>query len=120
VNGKYKLTVRLDPQEDADLVAWIDELKRQGYGALSREIKSALRAIHQGQDPSVIGQLGLTGNDLNALLREIRQVVEAAIASALEGVTVRQAAPRTPQAEEDTSALLEALGEHLLLDEEEP
>ncbi len=119
MSGKVKLTVRLDPQEDADLVAWIEDVKRRGYGALSREIKAALRAIHQGQNPTRSSHPGLTEQDRNVLLGDIRQVVEAAIASALGEVTGTQAAPRSPHAEEDTTALLDALGEHLLLDEDE-
>jgi len=118
VSAKYKLTIRLDPETDVDLLTWIDDLKRRGYGTLSREIKAALRAAHH--KASALDHSGSAGSDLHAFLQEVRQVVEAAVTSALDGVTVPQSTPRIPHAEEDTTALLDALDEHLLLDEEVP
>jgi len=118
VSQKYKLTIRLDYEADADLLTWVNDLKRQGYGVLSRQIKTALRVAQQ--DTQAIAHPALAGSDLNACLQEIRQVVEAAIASAMEGITVHQATSNAPHTEEDTAILLEALGEHLLLDDEKP
>ena len=114
MSGKVKLTVRLDPQEDADLLAWLETQRRLGYGSVSREVKAALRAWVQGGASST----GSPVLDLETLLAEVRQVVEAALSTALEGLTLHPAS-QAPADGDETAALLDALGEHLLLDDEE-
>ena len=115
----YKLTLRLDPQTDADLLAWVKRLRQQGYGVLSREVKAALRAWLDTETPSPHRHAAMT-LERDGLLVEIRQVVEAAVQSALESGSL--AAASTPPAEAEDQAAeeaLEVLGQSLLLGDDE-
>lgn len=119
MSRSYKLTLRLDPQTDADLLAWVERLRQQGYGVLSREVKAALRAWLGNGTPSPHRHAAMT-LERDGLLVEIRQVVEAAVQSALGSGNLVVAS--TPPAETENQAAeeaLEALGQSLLLDDDE-
>ena len=115
----YKLTLRLDPQTDADLLAWVERLRQQGYGVLSREVKAALRAwLDSGGQPLPASQP--PAPDWNGVLVEIRQVVEAAVQSALEsGNLVVASTPPAGAEDQAAEEALEALGQSLLLGDDD-
>jgi hypothetical protein len=112
----YKLTLRLDPRADADLLAWLEGLRRQGHGMVSREVKAALRA-HLTGAPSAAAA---PSQDWAQVLADIRRVVEAALSSALDGVRLTAAVPDAMPDEDEAASLLDALGETLLLPDDEP
>ena len=110
-----KLTVRLDLEADADILVWIRMVRQQGYGALGREVKAALRAwIAEDGTTSSSSFAASDPMNLDALLPALRQVVEAALASALAGVTLSASSP-TPENDDEAMVLLERLGADLLL-----
>ena len=103
-----KLTLRLHPDRDAYLIRWLASLDDLPFGQKGRAIKKALRrGLGQQPDPE---------SALNAetLLADIRAVVESAVQQALaSGVTIIPA-PTTDNPDE-TDALLDQLGDHLML-----
>ena len=108
-----ELKIRLYPGQDDALVRWLEQFRGLPYGVKSQAVREALlRGIGEN------GQ-GLSPAPAVAVdLAEIRQVVEAAIATALarcEG----QLGGVVAQAEEDdeTEALLDGLGAALVLRE---
>jgi len=106
------LKIRLYPGQDDDLIAWLEPLDAQGYGAESRAVKDALRqgigAETDQRATPVAAQIDLA---------EVRRAVEAPVASALarfEGQVVGTVA--APLEEDDeTEDLLDALGAALVL-----
>ena len=106
-----KLTIRLTPGTDDDLIAWLEGLDIP-WGLKGQKVKDALQ---QG-----VGKLQREEElpDLTILLPEIRRVVAAGVADALSGFQISQpAAGIAPGAEEETENMLDQLGEYLLLDE---
>jgi len=106
-----KLTIRLTPGTDDDLIAWLVSLEIP-WGLKGQKVKDALR---RG-----IGNLQreeeLPG--LMVLLPEIRRVVAAGVADALSGFQISQsAAGIDPGVEEETENMLDQLGGFLILDE---
>ena len=101
-----KLTLRLHPDRDADLIRWLASLDDLSFGQKGRAIKEALRR-GLGQQPEPIF-------DAEMLLADIRAVVESAIQQALaSGVTITPAS--TPDDTDETDALLDQLGDQLML-----
>ena len=102
-----KLTIRLHPQQDADLTQWLAELDSLPYGQKGEAIKRALR---QGAGL----QIRTTPATHDDFLASVRGIVEAAVASALATITVTPPAMQehTP---DETDALLDELGEQLML-----
>ena len=109
-----ELRVRLYHGRDADLIDWIEGFNDQPYGAKSQAIKTAL---HRG-----IGEETTPRGDTQPVLDlgMVRQVVESAVASALASFGGAPTPTRSKDGVEDeeTEALLEALGSSLVLDEE--
>ena len=75
-----KFTLRLYPGQDDDLIRWLDELDGEQIGAKTRAMKETLRSGRDtGKTEAVRGISATPPLDLV----EVRQVVEAAVASAL-------------------------------------
>ncbi len=103
-----KLTLRLHPDRDADLIRWLASLDDLPFGQKGRAIKKVLRR-GLGQPPESESAL-----DTEALLADIRAVVESAVQQALaSGVTIIPAS--TPDDTDETDALLDQLGDQLML-----
>ena len=108
-----KLTLRI---YDPALIAWLDALPRD-YGHKSQAIVDMMKCGLESADQTGAGQASL---DFEAALPAIRQVVEAAVASALSRFQVIGAHPATPLEEPDeVEALLQRFDESLLLDEDD-
>jgi hypothetical protein len=109
-----KLTLRLRPGEDDDLIAWAESLQLS-YGKKGVAIKNALRRGIRSDEAPPAAQL-----DTSNLLAEIRQVVEATMTTTLATISI---AANTPSAEgeEDEYAkdCLDQLGSELLFDLDE-
>lgn len=108
-----KLTLRLHPGRDDDLIRWLESLDGLHFGAKTQAVKDALRR-------GIEGGSGLPGPAPPVDLPEIRAVVEAAVEQAMarfEGrVLAVSSAP--PEADEEVEALLDGLGANLVLEEE--
>ena len=101
-----KLTLRLHPEQDADLIRWLASLDDLPFGQKGRAIKEALRR-GLGQEPKAT-------IDAEALLADIRAIVEVAVQQALaNAVIVNQSA--SPEVTDETDALLDQLGDQLML-----
>jgi len=101
-----KLTLRLHPDHDADLIHWLASLDTLPYGQKGRVIKEALRrGLGQEQKASL---------DAEALLADVRTVVEVAVQQALASATILSN-PHQPDETDETDALLDQLGDQLML-----
>jgi hypothetical protein len=113
---EIKITLRLYPGQDDELIHWLDQFDDQPHGAKSKAIKEAfLRGISVALDQPAPSApvLDLAG---------LRQVVEAAIAQALarfEGQMGAGAAALAPADDDETEALLDNLGAALVVADEE-
>ena len=110
-----KFTLRFYPGQDDDLIRWLDGLEEEHIGAKTQAMKEALRR-GLGTDPL---QAKVAAPALDLL--EIRQVVEAAVASALgrfEGHMVDVGVATTTEEDDETEDLLEAFRQSLVLGEE--
>jgi len=105
MKNDLKLTIRLYPGQDDDLIAWLSEL-RLPHGQKGDEIKQTLR---RG-----IGQTGAVPPaatlDASALLADIRQVVEAVVQSAVITPSTQPFANAGDDAEQLMSKLDQAMG----------
>ena len=101
-----KLTLRLHPDHDADLIHWLASLDALPYGQKGRVIKEALRrGLGQEQKASL---------DAEALLADVRRVVEVAVQQALANATILSN-HHPPDETDETDALLDQLGDQLML-----
>ncbi len=101
-----KLTLRLHPDRDADLIRWLASLDDLPFGQKGRAIKETLRR-GLGQQPEPVP-------DAEMLLADIRAVVENAVQQALaSGVTITPSS--TSDDTDETDALLDQLGDQLML-----
>ena len=101
-----KLTLRLHPDHDADLIHWLASLDALPYGQKGRVIKEALRrGLGQEQKASL---------DAEALLADVRTVVEVAVQQALASATILSN-HHPPDETDETDALLDQLGDQLML-----
>jgi hypothetical protein len=110
-----KFTLRFYPGQDDDLIHWLDELNEEQIGAKTQAMKDALRR-------------GMRTDSLQATalapaldLVEVRQVVEAAVASALgrfEGNVVGATATTPAEEDDEVEDLLEGLQYTLVLGED--
>ncbi len=106
---KYrKLTLRLHPDQDADLIRWLASLDDLPFGQKGRAVKEALRR-GLGQQPEPESAL-----NAEALLADIRAVVEGAVQQALtSGISITSTSPSDDT--DETDALLDQLGDQLML-----
>ena len=101
-----KLTLRLHPDHDADLIRWLAGLDALPFGQKGRIIKETLR---RG-----LGQEQKAAIDAEALLADIRAIVEVAVQQALANATI-VSEPHSPNETDETDALLDQLGDQLML-----
>ena len=101
-----KLTLRLHPERDADLIRWLASLDDLPYGQKGRVIKEVLR---QG-----LGQEPKATSDTEALLADIRAIVESAVQQALANATIISK-PQLTNETDEIDALLDQLGDQLML-----
>jgi hypothetical protein len=94
-----RLSIRLYPGEDDDLIAWYEALT----GNKSRAVKALMRA----------GRQAGSGGDLD--LAAVRGVLEAALDDRLARLRVIGAREAGETGEEGTDHLLDGLGDDLLL-----
>jgi len=105
-----RLDIRLYPGQDDDLIAWVQGLAHEAHGAKMCRLRAALRQGITGGGGSVPAALDLA---------EVRQVVEAAVSTALarfEGNAIT-AAQRPAAEDAEAEALLNDLGGALRLQE---
>ena len=115
-----KYTLRLDEQQDGDLIRWLDQARAEGgYGAVSRRLRRALRLAYEAEQRNEREMAGAWQVDLSALLPQIRRTVEAAVTSVLSQVQLVAVSPAGDGPTDEAEALLDALGSDLLLEEDE-
>ena len=101
-----KLTLRLHPDQDADLIHWLASLDDLPFGQKGRAIKETLR---RG-----LGQEQEIAFDAETLLAEVRAVVEVAVQQALANAAILSN-HHPPDETDETDALLDQLGDQLML-----
>ena len=101
-----KLTLRLHPDRDEDLIQWLASLDDLPFGQKGRTIKETLR---RG-----LGQTPESALNAETLLADIRAFVENAVEQALTNTVIINHAP-TPDDADETDALLDQLGDQLML-----
>jgi hypothetical protein len=111
---EVKLTVRLYPGQDDELIAWLDQFDDRPYGAKSQAIKEALRrGIGAVIDP------GRPAIDWDRL----EQAFEAAafrVFAAHLGPRLSGASPAAPADEDDeTAELLDRLGASMTVSDDD-
>ncbi len=114
----YTLKVTLYPDRDTVLLAWATTLEALPFGAKSQAIKAALLrgVVEAAPAPGGGRAVALdTTAVLEALLPELRRVVESAVAAALTRAGGVSGTPAVTAEAEGVSELLEALGADLLL-----
>ena len=111
--GKIEVKIRLYPGQDDELIQWQAQFDDQPYGIKTQALKEALRRGIEGE--SLQATAAAPALDLG----EVRQVVEAAVTSALsrfEGHIGGSAAATTPAEEDDeVEDLLDAFQYSLVL-----
>ncbi len=106
-----KITLRLRPGEDDDLLAWVDGL-RLPHGKKGEEIKDTLRRGIGSEEAAPAAQL-----DAGNLLADIRQVLEATLSTQLANLSLRANAPVSDTEDDEyANACLDQLGDALLFD----
>ena len=118
--NEIRLHIRLYPGQDDDLIQWLEQFNDKPYGAKSQAVKEALRrSIGQPDQPiDPIHQV----NPLNRVtLAEVRQVVEAAVATALarfKGQVSGAVPAAPPEEDEEVEDILDQLEAALILDDD--
>jgi hypothetical protein len=110
-----KFTLRFYPGQDDDLIRWLDGLDGEPIGAKTQAMKMALR---RGTDAGQVEAVQGTGTAPVLDLVEVRQVVEAAVASALgrfEGQLAGSAASAAVEEDDEVEDLMHAFEESLVL-----
>ena len=103
-----KLTLRLHPDRDEDLISWLASLDDLPFGQKGHAIKEALR---RG-----LGQTPESALDAETLLADIRAIVESAMQQALASASIITPSPSpAPDETDETDALLDQLGDQLML-----
>ena len=123
---RAEIKIRLHPGQDDDLIPWLKQLDHQPYGVKTQAVKGALRRglgtermQSMAPPPASKHLIDLSRQSLV----EIRQVVEAAVASALSRFAFtleaegRDGSTTTTTEEDDpVEDLLDTLGKALILD----
>ena len=114
-----RFILRLYPGQDDDLIRWLDELDGEQIGAKTRAMKETLRSgrhigkAEAARDTSATPPLDLV---------EVRQVVEAAVDSALgrlDGQLVRIGSADPVEEGDEVEDLLDTFEDSLVLSEGE-
>ena len=115
MSNDVKLTIRLYPGLDDDLIMWFNNLLRP-YGRKGEAIKAVIRCgLAHGTDQSTVStKISQVEFDTSTLLAGIRQVMDASLESALAGLSIKpHQADITVDA--DTEDLLSNLDAQLLI-----
>ena len=125
---RVEIKIRLHPGQDDDLIPWLKQLDHQPYGVKTQAVKGALRrglGAERPQAPVAPPVVEHPAELSRQSLVEIRQVVEAAVASALSRFAFtleaegRDGSTTTTTEEDDpVEDLLDTLGKALVLDDE--
>jgi hypothetical protein len=109
--------IRFYPGQDADLIRWLGLLDGEPYGAKTQALKETLRrGLAAGEPVPVVAPAPVLD------LVEVRQVVEAAVASALgrfEGRVVGVVPATTKEQDDEVEDLLDRLEQALVLGEDD-
>jgi len=109
--AEKKLTLRLRPGVDDDLLEWVNNL-RLPHGRKGAAIKAALRRGIGTPDATSAAQ-----PDAGNLLADIRQVVEATLSTQLANLSLIANTPVvTAEEDEYANACLDQLGDALIFD----
>jgi hypothetical protein len=116
-----EIRVRLHPGRDDDLLHWLAQFDDRPYGAKSQSVKDALRrGISCRADPGV-SQPSAAAPTPALDLAELRQVVEAAVDTALgrfEGQISGGTRAAAQEEDDETEALLDDLEAALVLEDD--
>jgi len=125
---RVEIKIRLHPGQDDDLIPWLKQLDHQPYGVKTQTVKGALRRSLGAERVQILTPTPVPEHpaDLSRQsLVEIRQVVEAAVVSALSRFAFtleaggRVGEDATTAGEDDpVKDLLDTLGKALVLDDE--
>lgn len=111
MSAEKKLTLRLRPGVDDDLLAWVNNL-RLPHGRKGEAIKAALRRGINMPDAAHPAEF-----DAGNLLADIRQVVEATLSTQLANLALVANTPASAaEADEYADNCLDQLGGALLFD----
>jgi hypothetical protein len=107
-----QFVLRFYPGQDDDLIQWLDKLDEEHFGAKTQALKAALR---RGMSADPVPAMAVASTlDLS----EVRQVVEAAVASVLgrfEGRIAGVATALPLEEDDEVEDLLDALEGTLVL-----
>ena len=123
------IKIRLHPGQDDDLIPWLKQFDHQPYGVKTQAVKGTLRRGLGAERVQTLTPMPVPEHpaDLSRQsLLEIRQVVEAAVASALNrfaftleaGGSADGDARTTTEEDDPVDKLLDTLGNALVLDDE--
>jgi hypothetical protein len=124
---RVEIRIRLHPGQDDDLIPWLKQLDHQPYGVKTQAVKGALRRGLGAERVQISAPPIMPEHpaDLSRQsLVEIRQVVEAAVTSALSRFTCtleaggRDGGTTTTEEDDPVEDLLDTLGKALVLDDE--
>jgi hypothetical protein len=105
--------LRLYRGQDDELIDWLEQFDERPYGVKTQAVKETLqRGIEGAPNPGTAPAIDLA---------ELRRVVEAAVAAALSRFEGRIAGTpvATPEEDDETEDLLDALGAALVLADDE-
>lgn len=114
-----KFTLRFYPGQDDDLIDWLEKLEGDVMGAKTQRVKDALRSSVDGQPAP--GEVPVSPASPGVDLAEMRQVVEAAVVSAIArcgGLAAGGVSPAPAEQDEEADRLLAALDASLMLGDE--
>ncbi|MBN1139655.1 MAG: hypothetical protein JXM73_23990 [Anaerolineae bacterium] len=125
---RVEIKIRLHPSQDDDLIPWLKQLDHQPYGVKTQAVKGALRrglGAEREQTSAPPTMPEHPAELSRQSLVEIRQVVEAAVVSALsrfaftlEGGDRDGGTTTTTEEDDPVEDLLDTLGKALVLDDE--
>jgi hypothetical protein len=116
-----KVTLRFRPSQDDDLIHWLRSLDNLHFGAKSQAVKDALRRGMGSGNFEQSSELPSNSAGVALDLAELRQVVEAAVDTALgrfEGQIGGGTRAATKEEDDETEALLDDLQAALVLEDD--
>jgi len=125
---RVEIRIRLYPGQDDDLIPWLEQYENQPHGVKTQAVKGALRRGLGTERPQTQVAPPVLEHPIDLSrqsLAEIRQVVEAAVASALSRFAFTLEAggrvgggATTTEEDDPVEDLLDTLGKALVLDDE--
>jgi hypothetical protein len=116
-----EIRVRLHPGRDDDLLHWLAQFDDRPYGAKSQAVKDALRRGIGASNSEHCSELPSNSAGVALDLAELRQVVEAAVDTALgrfEGQINGGTRAAAQEEDDETEALLDDLEAALVLEDD--